>query len=130
MESFGIKVNLSLVSDEEGYMEAGLHLTNTNGADIDIQTGGQDIEEIFDNILSEAIDQLFEEEKKSDVELLQEENDMLRDEIKFLREKLQKQDSSCKCEKGNQPKEETKKSCEKEYASYTTIVDFLEELFG
>lgn len=97
MKEYGISASFSMVENEDGVM-AGLHYTDTEDLDVDVSVEGENREEVMQALIEETLEETLkhslaasikeEPEPEMTYEALQEENTQLRDEIKFLRARL------------------------------------------
>lgn len=92
---FGLKCNFSLVQNADGKISAGLHYTDTKGNEVDTVKEGNDYFSVLLDLEDEVIKEFTTPKEKveewiepTEVELLSLENEMLREEIDFLRTKL------------------------------------------
>lgn len=56
-ESYGLNFNMALTSDKDGIVDLGVHITDTNGLDLDHKVSGKN----FEKIVNELIDTLTNE---------------------------------------------------------------------
>lgn len=91
MSEYGVSLNYSHIVKENGDVEAGLHLKNTDGKDIEVSVEGDNLEEVLTELYLNTIDELVnpteedKEEESLDAEFLLAENEQLREEVMFLR---------------------------------------------
>lgn len=95
--SYGITVNCSYVQDDDGKLHVGLNYSNSDGKEFNIEKTGDDLEDMLAEMYAEAVMKYIvgdepEEEPELDVDFLMEENKQLREEVNFLRERLNKKE--------------------------------------
>lgn len=97
MREYGINASFSMIENADG-VQAGMHFADTNDLDIDVSVEGENREEVLQALVQEVAEETMvqmltmpeevEPEPEMTYEALQEENAQLRDEIEFLRERL------------------------------------------
>lgn len=105
MNNKAISVNMSFV-DNDGAVEAGAHITDSNGLDINTKITGNSFEEVIENLSEDLIEQMIsqyaaqqkEEEPVEDypqiTERLYAENQTLKKRVQELEKKLASQTES------------------------------------
>lgn len=56
--SYGLNLNVSLVNNEDGPVECGVHMSDTENLDISVEKSGDDIETVAWDVFDEFIDRL------------------------------------------------------------------------
>lgn len=97
MKEYGISASFSMIENADG-VQAGMHFADTEDLDIDVSVEGENREEVLQSLVQEVAEETMmqaltaseevEPEPEMTFEALQEENAQLRDEIEFLRERL------------------------------------------
>ena len=64
--SYGLNLNASILVEEDGWTEAGLHMTGSEGLDISVEESGDNFEEVSINMFDEFVDELsmFQDKKE------------------------------------------------------------------
>lgn len=105
LENYGMNVNFSLAINNETEYEIGVHITDSNGIDLDSKASSDNMEdclnaivdEILEEYISQAMEKAFEKEPQEEPNLEQEvkslktDNALLEARIKDLQEKLMSQ---------------------------------------
>lgn len=96
-KEYGVSASFSMVENEDGVM-AGFHYADTEDLDVDVSVEGENREEVLSALIDEIVEETIQHslgtsvEEEPDPEMtyeaLQEENAQLRDEIQFLRARL------------------------------------------
>lgn len=88
MEINGATCNVSVITNEDGQVELGLHYTNTDGKDISVETTGDSLTDAvlsaYDAILNEALPAADED----DEDLLSQENEELEEKVQSLEDRI------------------------------------------
>ena len=87
-ESFGMNINMSLVSDKDGNYSMGIHYDDSEGIDVESKGEGDDFSEIVTGLITDIFDDILKQkqEKEKTVEETPEEKiTRLMDEIQSLK---------------------------------------------
>ena len=87
-ESFGMNINMSLVSDEDDNYSMGIHYNDSEGVDVESKGEGDDWSELVTGLFTDIFDDILKqkEEKEKKVEETPEEKiSRLMDEIQSLK---------------------------------------------
>lgn len=97
MKEYGISASFSMIENADG-VQAGMRFADTEDLDIDVSVEGENREEVMRSLIQEIEEETLQQyltaseevepEPEMTFEALQEENAQLRDEIEFLRERL------------------------------------------
>ena len=85
-ESFGMNINMSLVSDEDGNYSMGIHYNDSEGADVESKGEGDDWSELVTGLFTDIFDDILKQKKEKKVEETPEEKiARLMDEVQSLK---------------------------------------------
>lgn len=65
-ESFGMNINMSLVSDEDGNYSMGIHYNDSEGADVESKGEGDDWSELVTGLFTDIFDDILKQKKEKE----------------------------------------------------------------
>lgn len=100
MREKGVTMNYSHIIDGNGHVEAGIHFKNTDGVDITVENAGDNFFNVISELYTDTVDKVLEAQKveeniEDDEDLYEDfliaENQQLREEIDYLRDRCDQQ---------------------------------------